>query len=72
MDEDLMAVGIQQIDVSLMVVGAQCTGDNLRTGTAWSRQQNSTKTQCTDVSPRTVGAQWMDVDSRAKTIRPYP
>ena len=54
-DEDPMAMGIQRTDVSPMAIGAQRMGDNQRAGTAWFRLQNSTKTQCTNVSLRPTG-----------------
>ena len=70
MDEDLMAEGMQRTDASSMVVCAQCTGDNPRTGTTWSHQQKSTKAQHTNVSLRVAGAQWTDVDMKAEPICP--
>ena len=71
-DEDLMAMGMQRMDVSPMAVGIQCTGNNLRTRTAWSYQQNSTKIKCMDVSLRVACASWMEVDPSIETICPYP
>ena len=55
-----------------MAVGVQRIGDNMRIGITRSRQQSSTKTQRTGISPRVIGVQQTDVNPKAEIIRPYP
>ena len=67
-----MAMGMQRIDIHPMVVDAQFTGRDLRTGTANSHQQSSTWTQRTRLNSRAAGTQQKGDSSRDEVILPYP
>ena len=72
-NENLMVVGMQQKDVSPMVVGAQWTGVNTRAGTVHPHHLNPIMTQKMGVNSRIIDIQRMDVNLKAEnTTHPYP
>ena len=60
------------MDISLMAIGTQFTGSNLRNEIAHSLQQSFTWVQQTDTNSRVAGAQRTDIRLRVETICPYP
>ena len=69
-DENSMVIGMQQTKFSLMVIGTRFMGGDLRTRTAYSHQQSSTRTQWTDANLRAASAQRTDISLRLKPYVP--
>ena len=62
----LIAMRIKQTGIRPIVVGTQCSGDNLDTEATRSCQWKMTKMQQTGIRPMATGAQRTDSDPKAE------
>ena len=62
----LMTMGMQQMRIRPMAIGARCSGDNLGTEAIHSCQWKTKKMQRTGIRPMAIGTQQTDSSLRAE------